>query len=258
VCGTRTVQVEGEVALRCPNPDCPAQVRRRVQHFVSKAGVDVEGLGEAMVDTLVEKGWVRSITDLYRLKRDDLLTLGKSVEKSTDNLLAAIEASKRVELWRFINGLGIMHVGSAAAKDLALKFGSLEALAEAKREDLLAIEGIGETMADAIITYFNEPKNRTLVSRLFTLGVAPVAPARPAVGAALAGKTFVLTGTLPKLTREQAMEMIEAAGGKVSGSVSRKTSYVLAGEEAGSKLEKAKSLSVPVIDEAEFRRMLNG
>jgi DNA ligase (NAD+) len=258
VCGTRTVQVEGEVALRCPNPDCPAQVRRRVQHFSSKAGVDIEGLGEALADTLVEKGWVKSITDIYRLKRDDLLTLGKSVEKSTDNLLAAIEASKRVELWRFINGLGITHVGVAAAKDLALKFGSLEALAEAKRDDLLAIEGIGETMADAIITYFNEPKNRTLVSRLFTLGVTPLAPARPAVGSALAGKTFVLTGTLPKLTREQATEMIEAAGGKVSSSVSRKISYVLAGEEAGSKLEKAKSLGVPVIDEAEFRQMLNG
>ena len=260
VCGTRIVQYEGEVALRCPNPDCPAQVRRRVQHFSSKAGVDIEGLGEAMVDTLVEKGWVKTVTDIYRLRlrRDDLLTLGKSVEKSTDNLLAAIEASKRVELWRFINGLGITHVGVAAAKDLARKFGSLEALAEAKRDDLLAIEGIGETMADAIITYFNEPKNRTLVSRLFTLGVAPNAPARPAGGSALAGKTFVLTGTLPQLTREQATEMIEAAGGKVGGSVSRKTSYVLAGEEAGSKLEKAKSLGVPVIDEAEFRQMLNG
>jgi len=258
VCGTRIVQYEGEVALRCPNPDCPAQVRRRVQHFASKAGVDIEGLGEAMVDTLVEKGWVKSITDIYRLKRDDLLTLSKSVEKSTDNLLAAIDASKRVELWRFINGLGITHVGVAAAKDLALKFGSLEALAEAKRDDLLTIEGIGETMADAIITYFNEPKNRTLVSRLLTIGVAPIAPARPAGGSALAGKTFVLTGTLPTLTREAAAAKIEAAGGKVSGSVSRKTSYVLAGEETGSKLEKAKSLGVSVIDEAEFLRMLGG
>ena len=258
VCGTRIVQYEGEVALRCPNPDCPAQVRRRVQHFASKAGVDIEGLGEAMVDTLVEKGWVKSITDIYRLKRDDLLTLGKSVEKSTDNLLAAIDASKRVELWRFINGLGITHVGVAAAKDLALKFGSLEALAEAKRDDLLTIEGIGETMADAIITYFNEPKNRTLVSRLLTIGVAPIAPARPAGGSALAGRTFVLTGTLPTLTREEAAAKIEAAGGKVSGSVSRKTSYVLAGEETGSKLEKAKSLGVSVIDEAEFLRMLGG
>ena len=202
VCGTKVVQYEGEVALRCPNPDCPAQVRRRVQHFASKGGVDVEGLGEAMVDTLVEKGWVKSVADIYRLRRDDLLTLGKSVEKSTDNLLAAIETSKRAELWRFINGLCILHVGAAAAKDLALKFGSLEALAEAKRDDLLAIEGIGETMADAIRAHFNEPRNRALVSRLLALGVAPVAPARPAAGTALlADKSFVLTGTLPTMTR---------------------------------------------------------
>ncbi|MDD2764787.1 MAG: NAD-dependent DNA ligase LigA [Opitutaceae bacterium] len=259
VCGTRVVQYEGEVALRCPNPDCPAQVRRRVQHFASKAGVDIEGLGEAMVDTLVEKGWVKSLADIYRLRRDDLLTLGKSVEKSTDNLLAAIAASKRAELWRVINGLGIQHVGAAAAKDLARKFGSLEALAEAKRDDLLAIAGIGETMAEAITAHFNEPRNRALVSRLLALGLAPTAPARPAGGTTrLAGRTFVLTGTLPVLTREEATARIEAAGGKVSGSVSRKTSYVLAGAEAGSKLDKAKALGVPVIGEAEFLRMLGG
>ncbi|MFA5057620.1 MAG: NAD-dependent DNA ligase LigA, partial [Opitutaceae bacterium] len=250
VCGTRVVQYEGEVALRCPNPDCPAQVRRRVQHFASKAGVDIEGLGEAMVDTLVEKGWVKSLADIYRLRRDDLLTLGKSVEKSTDNLLAAIAASKHAELWRVINGLGIQHVGSSAAKDLARKFGSLEALAEAKRDDLLTIAGIGETMAEAITAHFNEPRNRALVSRLLALGLAPTAPARPAGGTTqLAGRTFVLTGTLPTLTREEATARIEAAGGKVSGSVSRKTSYVLAGAEAGSKLDKAKTLGVPVIDE---------
>ena len=259
VCGTRVVQVEGEVALRCPNTDCPAQVRRRVQHFASKGGVDIDGLGEAMIDTLAEKGWIRSIADVYRLQRDDLLTLGKSVEKSTDNLLAAIAASKRAELWRFINGLGITHVGVAAAKDLALRFGSLEALAAARREELLSIEGIGDIMADAIIAHFNEPRNRALVSELLRLGVDPAAPARPAGGATpMAGKVFVLTGTLPRLTREEATAMIETAGGKVSGSVSRKTSYVVAGEEAGSKLEKARSLGVPVIDEAEFRRMLRG
>jgi DNA ligase (NAD+) len=259
VCGTRAVQYEGEVAMRCPNPDCPAQVRRRVQHFASKACVDIEGLGEAMVETLVEKGWIKSIADIYRLRRDDLLTLGKSVEKSTDNLLAAIAASKRAELWRFIHGLGILHVGAAAAKDLALRFGSLEAVAEAKRDDLLAIAGIGETMANAIIAHFNQPRNRTRIGRLLTLGVAPAAPTRPATGAAaLAGKTFVLTGTLPGLTREDATAMIETAGGKVSSSVGKKTSYVLAGAEAGSKLEKARSFGVPVIDEAEFRRMLRG
>jgi len=259
VCGARVVQVEGEVALRCPNPDCPAQVRRRVQHFAGKGGVDIEGLGEAMADTLVEKGWVKSLADIYRLRRDDLLTLGKNVEKSTDNLLAAIEASKRAELWRFINGLGITHVGAAAAKDLAQRFGSLEALTEASRDDLLSIEGIGETMADAILAHFNEPRNRALISRLLTLGVAPTAPARPAAGAApLADKTFVLTGTLPTMTREEATAKIEAAGGRISSSVSRKTSYVLAGDEAGSKLDKARALGVTVIDEAAFRQMLEG
>ena len=260
VCGTRTVQVEGEVALRCPNPDCPAQVRRRVQHFASKSGVDIEGLGEAMIDTLVEKGWIRGIADIYRLRRDDLLTLGKSVERSTDNLLAAVAASKRAELWRVINGLGIPHVGSSAAKELAARFGNLEALAEAKRDDLLNIGGIGDTMADAIIAHFNAPRNRDLVSQLLNLGLAPTAPVR-ATGAGmavLAGKTFVLTGTLPSLSREEATAKIEAAGGRVSGSVSRKTSYVLAGEAAGSKLEKARSLGVSIVDEAEFLQMLGG
>ena len=262
VCGTAVVQLEGEVALRCPNFDCPVQVRRRVQHFASKACVDIEGLGEAMVDVLVDKGWVRSLPDVYRLRRDDLLTLGKSVEKSTDKLLGAIEASKRAELWRFIHGLGIPHVGASAAKDLARCFGSLEALAEARYEDFIrnkesVIGGIGETMALAILAYFNEPRNRAMISELLRLGVAPAAPARGAANAQVfAGKTFVLTGTLPALTRDDATALIEAAGGKVSGSVSKKTHYLLAGADAGSKLEKARSLGVAVIDEAEFRRLL--
>jgi DNA ligase (NAD+) len=262
-CGTRVVQLEDEVALRCPNYDCPVQVRRRAQHFASKACVDIEGLGEAMVDALVEKGWVKSVADIYRLRREDLLTLGKNVEKSTDNLLAAIQASKRAELWRFIHGLGITHVGAASAKDLAVKFGGLDALAHAKFEDFIGgkkaslIEGIGETMAQAILEHFNDPRNRALVSELLALGVSPPAPApRAAQGTALAGKTFVLTGTLPALAREEATSRIEAAGGKVSGSVSKKTSYVLAGAEPGSKLEKARSLGVPVIDEAELLRLL--
>jgi DNA ligase (NAD+) len=262
VCGTPIVQVEGEVALRCPNYECPVQVRRRVQHFASKGCVDIDGLGIAMVDTLVEKGWLKSIPDIYRQKRENLLSLGKSVEKSSDKLLAAIQASKRAELWRFIHGLGIPHVGSAAAKDLARKFGGLEALADAKYEDFIAekksvIEGIGDTMALAIIEHFNDPRNRAVVTELVALGVEPTAPVRAvASSAVLAGKTFVLTGTLPSLTRERATEMIELAGGKVSGSVSKKTSYVLAGEEAGSKLEKARTLGVPVIGEAEFRKLL--
>jgi len=258
VCGTRVVQLEGEVAVRCPNFECPVQVRRRVQHFASKGSVDIEGLGEAMVDVLVEKGWVRSVPDIYRLEREKLLTLGKSVEKSTDKLLAAIEASKTAELWRFINGLGIPHVGAAAAKDLARKFGGLEPLAAARYEDFIqekvsVIGGIGETMALAILAFFNEPRNRAVVNELVAAGVKPIVPA---AGNALAGKTFVLTGTLPTLTRDDATARIEAAGGKVSSAVSKKTHYVVAGEEAGSKLEKAQALGVPVIDEAELRRLL--
>jgi DNA ligase (NAD+) len=262
-CGTAVVRREGEVAVRCPNLDCPVQVRRRVSHFASKACVDIDGLGVAMVDTLVEKGWVKGIADIYRLRRDDLLTLGKNVEKSTDNLLAAIGASKEAELWRFIHGLGIPHVGVSSAKDLAAKFGGLEALAGARREDFLGeknatlIAGFGETMAEAIVDHFNQPRNRALVGELIELGVVPAAPVRnPSAQTGLAGKTFVLTGTLPTLTREEATERIEAAGGKVSGSVSRKTSYVLAGEDAGSKLAKARELGVPVLGEEEFLRLL--
>ncbi len=175
-CGTPVVQLEGEVALRCPNYDCPVQVRRRVRHFASKACVDIDGLGEAMVGSLIEKGWVKNLADIYRLRRDDLLTLGKKVEKSTDNLLAAIEASKRAELWRFIHGLGIPHVGAAAAKDLAAAFGGLEALSEAKAADFVGekkssvIGGIGETMAQAIIAHFNQPRNRTLIGEWHRAG----------------------------------------------------------------------------------------
>jgi DNA ligase (NAD+) len=263
-CGTRVVQLDGEVALRCPNYDCPVQVRRRVRHFASKACVDIDGLGEAMVDQVVEEKWVESAADIYRLKRADLLTLGKDVEKSTDNLLAAIERSKGTELWRFVHGLGIPHVGAASAKDLATRFGGLEALASARLEDFLGekkaslIAGIGETMAQAIVTHFNQPRNRTLVAELIELGVNPPVPAGKAAATegVFLGQTFVLTGTLPQLTREEATARIEAAGGKVSGSVSKKTSYVLAGAEAGSKLDKAQALGVPVIDEAQFLKLL--
>ena len=261
-CGTAVVETEGEVALRCPNYACPVQVRRRVRHFASKACVDIDGLGEAMVDVLVERGWVHGIADIYRLRREDLLGLGKSVEKSTDNLLAAIESSKRAELWRFIHGLGIAHVGAAAAKDLATRFGSLEAFSESRFADYIGeskesrIAGIGPTMAEAIIDHFNQPVQRTLVQELLRAGVAPLAPsARAPASGPLLGKTLVLTGTLPTMTREEASALIEAAGGKVASSVSKKTSYVVAGEEAGSKLERARSLGVAVIGEAELRAL---
>ena len=262
-CGSAVVQVEGEVALRCPNYDCPVQVRRRVLHFASKACVDIDGMGEAMVDVVVGKGWVHGVADLYHLRRDDLLGLGKSVEKSSDNLLAAIEKSKGSDLWRFIHGLGIPHVGAAAAKDLASRFGTLEALSQSKFEDFIGagkeslIAGIGQTMADAIVGHFNQPVNRTLVGDLLAAGVEPAKPvaAAPRSGPLL-GMTFVLTGTLPSLTREEASRRIEAAGGKIASGVSRKTSFVLAGSDAGSKLEKALTLGVKVIGEEELLSMI--
>ncbi|MDP2136345.1 MAG: NAD-dependent DNA ligase LigA [Candidatus Didemnitutus sp.] len=264
VCGTAVMQIEGEVAMRCPNANCPTQVRRRLTHFASKAALDIDGLGTAMVDELVARGWVRELSDVFRLRRDDLLTLGKNVEKSADNLLAAIAASKTCDLWRLIHGLGIPHVGVAASKDLASHFRRIESLSEAKFEQFIAnkqtlISGIGEVMARSITGFFNEPRNRALILDLIRAGVRPVAPAERATGSTrFAGKTFVLTGTMPTLTRDEASALIEAAGGKVSGSVSKKTSYVLAGSEAGSKLDKARELGVPVIDEAEFRRMQAG
>ena len=260
-CETPTIQLEGEVAVRCPNLECPVQLRRRVQHFASRACLDIEGLGEAMVEQLVERGWVKRLPDLYQLDRDHLLSLGKNVGKSTDKLLAAIEASKSAELWRFIHGLGITHVGAAAAKDLARVFGGLRELADATMEDYIrekesVISGIGATMAEAITSYFANEQNRAVIDDLMSLGVAPESPNADGGGSAFAGQTFVLTGTLPTLTRNEAAEMIEAQGGKVSGSVSKKTTYLVAGAEAGSKLAKAEKLGVEIIDEAQLRDLL--
>lgn len=260
-CATPAIRLPGEVAWRCPNVACPAQVRRRIQHFASKACLDIEGLGEAMVDALVERGWVRGLADLYRLpaRRGELLALGKSVEKSTDNLLAAIAASRTAGLWRFFHGLGIPGVGATSAKDLALHFRSLEALAAAREESLIAIPGFGEKTAVAVRAFFNEPANRILIEELRELGVAPEPPAAPEASAALlVGTIFVLTGTLPTLTRDEAAARIEAVGGRVSGSVSKKTGYVVAGADAGSKLEKARKLGVPILDEAGLLALLGG
>ena len=256
VCTTAAVRGEGEVVWRCPNPVCPEKVRRRIEHFASKNGVDIDGLGEEVVGLLLERGLIRSIPDVFRLRLEDLLPLKKSGEVWAANLIAAIEARRRADLWRVINGLGIPQVGAAAAKDLARVFRSLEALAAATEVELVRIDGFGEKTATAVRNWTQAAENLALLSALRDAGVEPTAP--PAAGTALAGKTFVLTGTLPTLSREAVTALIEAAGGKVSGSVSKKTHYVLAGEEAGSKLEKARSLGVPVIDEAEFRRLAAG
>ncbi|MET0262127.1 MAG: NAD-dependent DNA ligase LigA [Rariglobus sp.] len=256
VCATKLVREEGGVKWMCPNAACPEKVRRKIEHFASKASLDIDGLGEEVVDLLLTKGLIKTIPDLFTLKIEALLPLKKSGEIWAANLVNGIAARKTADLWRVIHGLGIPQVGAASAKDLARRFRSLDALATANLNELVQIEGFGEKTAEAVRKWFGDETNRALVADLQAAGVAPTAPLEAAAGAVLAGKTVVLTGTLPTLSREQATEMIEAAGGKVSGSVSRKTHYVLAGEEAGSKLEKAKTLGVPVLDEAGFRALL--
>lgn len=231
-CRSEVECADGEVAVRCANAACPAVLRRRLEHFASKACLDIAGLGPAMVETLVAQGWIRDLPDLYRLRRADLRSLGRNNEKSVDRLLAAIERSKHVELWRVIHGLGLPQVGAAAAKELARKHGSLEALAEA------------------------EPMCRECVTALLAAGVKPGLP--PGAGGLLQGKVFVLTGALPHLTRAQATAKIEAAGGTVAGSVNRSTSYVVAGAEAGAKLEQARRLGVAILDEPALVRLLAG
>ncbi len=254
VCHTAATRGEGEVVWRCPNPQCPEKIRRKIEHFASKGCVDIDGLGEEMVDLLLRNGLIRSIADIFRLRVEQLLPLKKSGEVWAANLIAGIEARRTADLWRVINGLGIPQVGAAAAKDLARTFRSLGALAEAGEGELVRIEGFGEKTAGAVRKWFSEPTNRELIRDLESAGVKPTPPAQ--ASATLAGKTFVLTGTLPTLSREAATAKIEAAGGKVSGSVSKKTHYVVAGEEAGSKLEKARALGVTVLSETEFLELV--
>lgn len=252
-CRTTIVAVPGEVAVRCPNLDCPAQLKRRMQHFASTACIGVEGLGPALIDALVESGRIKHLPDLYRLRRDDFRALKGVGDKTADALVAAIAQSRRAELWRFIYGLGLPQVGSVSAKDLARKFRSLDALASANAADFAT--ALGASTAAAVSDYFNIPGNRVAIADLISLGVQPALPA--AASAILAGKTFVLTGTLPHLTRAQAEEKITAAGGKVAGSVSRKTDYVVVGEGSGAKQEAARALGVTVIDEATLLRLLS-
>lgn len=244
----------GGVVLRCGNPDCPAQVRGRIEHWCSRGAMDVEGCGESLVAQLVGKGLVADVADLYRLKLDEVAALERMGEKSARNLLAGIEASRGRDLWRVIFGLGILHVGAGVAKSLARRFPDLRALLDAGAEELQAAEDVGEVVAESVVRWASDPRHRQLVERLEQAGVnlKSALYVQRASGGPLGGKVFVLTGTLPTLTREQAAERIESLGGRVSGSVSRKTDYVVAGEAAGSKLEKARKLGVAVLDEAAF------
>lgn len=249
-CGSETRHIEGEVALRCLNVECPAQVRGRLEHFASRQCMDIEGLGIAVVNQLVSRSLVSNYADIYRLTFDDLLGLEKFADKSANNLLEAIEKSKGNDLWRLLHGLGIPQVGAAAAKDLAKAFGSVDRLREASAESLVEVEGIGEKTAEGIVAFFKNEANASVVDDLFDLGMYPVAPEIPEGDDAIFnGMTFVITGTLPTMKRNEAKALIESKGGKAAGSVSKKTDYLVAGESAGSKLSKAESLGIPILSE---------
>lgn len=254
VCGTPVVKIVGEVAIRCPNiKGCLEQQIRRLIHFVGKGAMDIENLGDKVVEKLVEKGMVSRPSDFYRLTANDLAQLEGFKDKSITNLLTSLEKSKNVPLDRFIMALGIQHVGKGTAEDLARKTESIEKLSSLNEEQLMEIEGIGEKVAKSIVSFFSEHSHREEIARLLACGVTPfVAEALAIQGHAFNGKSFVLTGALEHYSRNDAANLIKARGGRVSEAVSKKTDFLLAGEDPGSKLEKAKSLGVKVLTEAEF------
>ena len=255
-CGAPVTHLEGEAALRCVNPECPAQSLRNLIHFASRNAMAIDGLGEAVAIQLTDRGLVHTVADLYTLRQEDLLQLDKFKQKSANNLLAAIENSKRNNLDKLVFGLGIRNIGDKAAAQLAEHFGSMQALAAASAEEIAAIDGIGAIMAESVTEFFAKAGTVDLLARLRAAGVNMDWHGEKK-GTALAGMTIVVTGTLPTLSRQEAEALIVRNGGKASGSVSKKTAYVLAGEAAGSKLTKARSLGVPVIDEAAFLRMID-
>ncbi|MEA2687579.1 MAG: ligase, partial [Candidatus Eremiobacteraeota bacterium] len=259
VCGADVDHPEGEPMARCTNASCPAQLVERIRHFCSRGAMDIEGVGDQLSAALVDSGLVRDVSDIYHLDLAALLTLPRMAEKSASNVLAAIEGSKKRGLARLLSGMGIRFVGSQNAAILAGDFGSMDALAAATEEELLRSEGIGAEIASSVALFFAQEPNRAMIARLKKAGVDMTAPLREREPAGvLAGKTLVLTGTLPNLTRDEAAELIVAAGGKVSSAVSKKTSYVVAGEEAGSKLAKAEQLGIQILDEAGLHELLNG
>ncbi len=257
VCGSDVDHPEGEAMSRCTNAACPAQVYERVRHFASRGAMDIEGLGDVMAAQLTELGLVHDIADVYALDAAKLEQVPRTGKKSIENLVGNIERSKARGLARLLYGLGIRFVGTQTAAILAGDFGTIDAIADASDEELQRSEGIGPEVSGSVTLFFKQPANRAMIERLRTAGVDMTAPKRArAADGKLAGKTFVLTGTLPSLTRDEASELITAAGGKVTGSVSKKTDYVVAGDDPGSKLTKAESLGITILNEPALRKLL--
>ena len=255
-CGSTIHKDEDGVAYRCVNASCPAKRKESLLHFAGRHAMNIDGLGEKIVDQLVDKGLVKDVADLYLLKLEDLAALDRMAEKSAQNLLAEIEASKKNSLARLIYALGIRFVGERTAQLLAEHFSSLEELATAKEEQLVAVPEVGPKVAAAIVEFFSEPANRQLIKKLHKAGVHPTAEKREVKSQKFAGKTFVFTGSLSNRSREEAGELVQQHGGKVSGSVSKKTDYVVVGADPGSKYDKAKELGVTILTEAEFERFV--
>ena len=254
-CGSEVVKIPGEVAVRCLGLSCPAQIRESIIHFASRHAMDIDGLGEKYIEQLLRLGLVKDVADLYTLTRDDFMRFERMGDKLAENLLTAIARSKRRELSRFIYALGIRHVGEHTARLLANAFGSIENLERATEEELLSIREIGPQVAQSIRTFFHNPKNIEVIGRMLKAGVSPSAEEKK-VGGRFTGKTFVFTGALTRFTRDEAKRMVEGEGGHAAGSVSKKTDFVVAGAEAGSKLDKARQLGVRVLTEDEFLEML--
>ena len=255
VCGTPSVREEGESVLRCPNVECPAQLLKNLIHFASKNAMNIDGLGPANMKLLTETGLVKSPADLYLLKKEQLMSLDRFAEKSAENLITAIENSKNAELDRLVHALGIRNIGQRAATLLCEKFGDMDSLLSAGMDDVSAIEGFGDVMAESVVKAFSEPHMRELIDKLRQAGVNMTYTKQSTGDDRFAGATFVLTGTLPTMKRDEAKKLIESFGGKVTGSVSKKTSYVVAGEEAGSKLTKAQELGITILSENDLLNM---
>jgi DNA ligase (NAD+) len=257
-CGSEVIREEGESAYRCIGIECPAQLFRSIVHFASRDAMNIEGLGPAIIEALLDKGYISGIADLYylHLKKDELVKMERMGKKSIENLLASIEKSKENNIDRLVFGFGIRHIGLRAAQLLCESFESIDSLIAAPVEDIVKIPEFGEKMAQSVVSFFNQEQTTDTIEKLRIAGVNLKSYGRKQLtDNRFEGMTFVLTGTLPTYTRSEAAEIIESFGGKTSGSVSKKTDYVLAGEEAGSKLDKALQLGVKVLDEDEFRKM---